>query len=65
MSKREFLKITGTISKTKNVTDSMENDTKEIPQDTKGQRRNNEREAELSAQKESKPYGPMQPKLEN
>lgn len=27
----------------------MENDTKEIPQHIKGQRRNNEREAELSA----------------
>lgn len=58
MSKREFLKITGTISKTNNVTDSMENDTKEIPQDTKGQ-------GETMTQKESKPYGPMQPILEN
>lgn len=43
----------------------MENDTKEIPQHIKGQRRNNEREAELSARKESKPCGPMQQILEN
>lgn len=37
MNKREFLKITGTIIKTENVIEGMEDDTMETPQYTKGE----------------------------